>query len=583
MIEEQNQSSVSSPSPSVSHPSPSFPQQTFSQTPADSLPSPNNLSPSSTHPPSAKPTLASGATPPRQPKSLSDFMRLGVAGLFILVTGLFVYLWVPAPAQQTLLIISAMVGAYMAMNIGANDVANNVGPAVGSKAMTLMMALVVAAICEAAGALIAGGDVVNTIKSGIIDPNQIHDTRVFVWLMLASLLAGAIWLNFATAVGAPVSTTHSIVGAVLGAGLAAAGASAVNWSALGNIVLSWIISPLMGGVIAAALLYFLKYTITYKSEKSAAASKVVPWLMAVMTWVFAAYLLIKGLKHVLHIGIGFSVGASFIAAVVVFFLSKRKLSASDSAIDNSKSGVNRLFAIPLIFSAGILSFAHGSNDVANAVGPLAAIIDTIEHAKDAGFGIGGASPIPLWVMVVGGLGISVGLALFGPKLIKTVGTEITELDEMRAFCIALSAGVTVIIASQLGLPVSSTHIAVGGVFGVGFLREYLKTNYARMLEDIRQHYRDSNTGEIDDFMKRFESASLKERGQMLREMKQRQKEHGAAPISKIERKSLKSAYKKELVKRSLVIRIAAAWLITVPASALLGAMMFYMLRGMLMP
>jgi PiT family inorganic phosphate transporter len=241
----------------------------------------------------------------------------------------------------------------------------------------------------------------------------------------------------------------------------------------------------------------------------------------------------------------------------------------------TKAGVNRLFTLPLIFAAALLSFAHGANDVANAVGPLAAINDAILHG-----GIAGEASIPLWVMMVGALGIAIGLALYGPRLIRTVGSEITELDQMRAFCIAMAAAITVIVATQLGLPVSSTHIAVGAVFGVGFLREFLKASYSKMVAEIKQHHQGRDEAEIAAFLTAFRKASVARKGEMLQELK---RNSAAADFSKKERKGLKRVYKTELVKRSAVLRIVAAWVITVPVSGLLAAMLFYTIRGMMLP
>ena len=222
-----------------------------------------------------------------------EVLRLSVAIFFIL--GIIVYLSTRGEVSN-MLIIASIIGGYMAINIGANDVANNVGPAVGSRALTMAGAITIAAIFEASGALIAGGDVVSTIKKGIIDPANINDTDVFVWLMMAALLAGALWLNLATAIGAPVSTTHSIVGGVLGAGVAAGGWDVVNWAKVGQIAASWVISPVFGGVIAAGFLYLIKRTITYKKDMLAAARRMVPVLLAVMALAFATYLALKGFK-----------------------------------------------------------------------------------------------------------------------------------------------------------------------------------------------------------------------------------------------------------------------------------------------
>ncbi len=506
-----------------------------------------------------------------------ELFRLGSAILFIVLIMLFAMARGPGGPGGTLLVMAAMIGGYMALNIGANDVANNVGPAVGSHAITLTGAIIIAAVFEASGALIAGGDVVGTIKSGIIDPAQISDTDTFIWIMMAGLLAAALWLNFATAVGAPVSTTHSIVGGVLGAGVAAGGWGIADWGVVGTIAASWVISPVLGGIIAATFLYIIKRTITYQPDLLAAARKVAPILIAVMAWAFGTYLMLKGLNKVLPVSFFGASVIGLVAAGIVWVAMRRYVDQVTPDLTNDKEGVNALFTIPLIFAAALLSFAHGANDVANAVGPLAGISEAVMHGD-----IAGKAPIPLWVMLVGAAGIALGLALYGPKLIKTVGSEITELDKARAFCVALAAAITVIIASQLGLPVSSTHIAVGGVFGVGFLREYLKVSYSRMIEDIREHHRD-NVGEgetVDEFLARFEAASVQEKGDMLRTLKSG---GTAGALERSERKALQKIQRIELVKRKLLLRIAAAWVITVPAAGLLSAMIFFMIRGALLP
>ena len=251
---------------------------------------------------------------------------------------------------------------------------------------------------------------------------------------------------------------------------------------MGKIAASWIISPVLGGVIAAIFLYVIKSQILYKEDKITAAKKIVPILVAVMAAAFLTYLTLKGLKHVWKDLTEllsflpqtkkptFAIASIFgvIGAVITYVLVKPRIASKVVGMDNSRDAINLLFTIPLIFAAAMLSFAHGANDVANAVGPLAAVHDALTNLA-----VAKKAAIPLWVMVVGGVGISIGLALFGPRLIKTVGSEITELDQMRAFSIMMAAAITVVIASQLGLPVSSTHIAVGAVFGVGFLREWL--------------------------------------------------------------------------------------------------------------
>jgi PiT family inorganic phosphate transporter len=435
-------------------------------------------------------------------KSGTDFTRLGFALFFMIGVLTFSFLSNGGISNNMFLAIAALIGAYMAMNIGANDVANNVGPAVGSKALTLTTAIIIAAIFEAAGALIAGGEVVKTIKKGIIDVTAFGgNADPFIWAMMAALLAAALWLNFATMMRAPVSTTHSIVGGVMGAGIAAAGFSIISWTTMAKIAASWVISPVLGGIIAALFLFAIKKSIVFKEDKVQAAKTYVPIFVAIMSLAFVTYLTIKGLSKIWPkviemlnmlplVTMQMSQKPSFttaltlglIVAVVVYFFVKSRVSSNTTTLENTKASVNTLFTIPLIFAAALLSFAHGANDVANAIGPLAAINNAVVNG-----GISSDTSIPLWVMAVGALGIALGLALYGPKLIKTVGSEITDLDQIRAFSIAMAASITVIIASQLGLPVSSTHIAIGGVFGVGFLREWLHlTESKRTIEDDRQ-------------------------------------------------------------------------------------------------
>ena len=501
-----------------------------------------------------------------------ELFRIGVALLFI--AGIVLYLGSTGEVSF-MLVIAAMIGGYMAMNIGANDVANNVGPAVGSRALTLTGAIVIAGVFEASGALIAGGDVVSTIKKGIIDPAMINDTDVFIWLMMAALLAGALWLNLATALGAPVSTTHSIVGGVLGAGIAAGGWEIANWERMGQIAASWVISPVLGGIIAAAFLYLIKRTVTYQGDMISAAKRMVPIMIGVMAWAFGTYLVLKGLKKIWKVDLVTALAIGFVIGVVMIAITRPMVVKLADVLENSKQSVNRLFTVPLIFAAALLSFAHGANDVANAVGPLAAINDAIIHG-----GVIKKASIPLWVMMIGAIGIAIGLALYGPKLIRTVGSEITELDQTRAFCIALSAAITVIIATHLGLPVSSTHIAVGAVFGVGFLREFLKANYARMIEEIEEHHQGADRSEVEAFLERFRVANLQDKGKMLEQLKQHKME---ADLTKEERKGLKKVYRHELVKRSALLKIAAAWIITVPISGLMAAVLYFTIRGMMLP
>ena len=532
-------------------------------------------------------------------ESGTDFTRLGFALFFMIGVLTFSFLSNGGISNNMFLAIAALIGAYMAMNIGANDVANNVGPAVGSKAMTMTMAIVIAAIFEAAGALIAGGEVVKTIKKGIIDISAFGgNPDPFIWAMMAALLAAALWLNFATMMKAPVSTTHSIVGGVMGAGIAAAGFSIVSWATMAKIAASWVISPVLGGIIAAGFLFAIKKSIVFQDDKVAAAKKWVPVFVAIMSMAFVTYLTLKGLKKIWPNIIEFlnmlplismemtkkpslltALTFGLITAIVVYIMMKKKLANNTDKLKNNKASVNTLFTIPLIFAAALLSFAHGANDVANAIGPLAAINDAVVNG-----GISSKASIPLWVMGVGALGIALGLALYGPKLIRTVGSEITELDQIRAFSIAMAASITVIIASQLGLPVSSTHIAIGGVFGVGFLREYLHlTSKEPSIEENELIIQDEkeNILAYTKEMKALESQKEKGEAEYARIVELYKLIAEENKIIKSTKKDIKRTKKVEYVKRDAVKKIVAAWVITVPAAAMLAAVLFFTIKGIM--
>ena len=476
----------------------------------------------------------------------------GIALLFLALVTVTASIYFSGQPSAIIIVAAAALGGYMALNIGANDVANNVGPAVGAKALTMGGALLLAATFESAGALIAGGDVVNTISKGIVDPATI-DADTFVWLMLAALMSSALWINLATAIGAPVSTTHSVVGGVLGAGLSAAGFAAVDWMVMAGIAASWVISPVLGGIVAAAFLAFIKAFIIYQDDKIAAARRWVPVLIAVMAGAFASYLFVKGLKRLMEPSAWQVVMIGAAAFLATWAVSHRRIRRQSEGMENRNQSLRRLFTIPLICSAALLSFAHGANDVANAVGPLAAIVGTVTTNNMAS-----SVSIPLWVMLIGAVGISLGLLLFGPRLIKMVGEQITRLNPLRAFCVALSAAVTVIVASGLGLPVSSTHIAVGAVFGVGFFREWYTANSTRrrsyLERKAKQQKRPASKGAVKPAHGNDEGASA---GLSREEIKRRR-----------------------LVRRSHVMTIVAAWVITVPATAVVAALIFFTLDSL---
>jgi len=449
----------------------------------------------------------------------------GLSLLFLVGCGVAAMFLIGNNAMAIYVIIAAVAGGYMALNIGANDVANNVSPAFGSGAITLVGAIILAAIFETAGALIAGGTVVSTISKNIVNASMIPDTLTFIHIMIAALFAAALWLNLATFIGAPVSTTHSIVGAVLGSGIAAVGFNVVHWDVMMKIAASWVISPVLGGFLAAAVLAFIDRAILRKDNVLRASTRWVPVLLAIMAAAFTMYLAMKGLKKIIKIDqptiLAMGAGAFVLTAVITRPLIMR---ASDR-LENHRRGVNKLFTIPLVCSAALLSFAHGANDVANAIGPLSAVVSAVQTAELTDKAI-----IPLWTMIIGAVGIALGLALYGAKLIKKVGKHLTALNQTRAYCVCLSAAVTVIAATTLGLPVSSTHIAIGAVFGVGLYREYVINRRLRQREPL---------------FVGFESKAYNPR---------------------------------KLVRRSELFTIASAWIITVPSAAIISAVIFYLIR-----
>ncbi len=523
-----------------------------------------------------------------------DFIRLGFGLVFMVAVLAYSFMSSGGLPNNVFLAVAALFGAYMAMNIGANDVANNVGPAVGSKALTMAGAILIASIFEASGALIAGGEVVKTIKKGIIDISAFSDVNVFIWAMMAALLSAALWLNIATYFKAPVSTTHSIVGGVMGAGIAAAGFSIVSWGTMGKIAMSWVVSPVLGGVIAAFFLLMIKRTMVYKEDKIGASVTWVPIFVAIMSWAFVTYLTLKGLKKIWPSIVSFltflpdtkkpsfTVAAilGVIVAIAVYAVVKVSIIKVSSKMENSRQGVNNLFTIPLIFAAALLSFAHGANDVANAIGPLAAINDAVVTG-----GISSKAGIPFWVMAVGALGISIGLALYGPKLIRTVGGEITELDQMRAFSVAMAAAITVIIASQLGLPVSSTHIAIGGIFGVGFLREYLAENKVQDVIEYESEVIQDEKKQLKAYnneLEKLESKPHKEKEDYKRVVTLYRLIDEEEDKIKSAKKHIKSVEKVQYVRRDTIKKIVAAWIVTVPVAAVLSAGVYFMIRGIVL-
>ncbi|RDE18734.1 anion permease [Motiliproteus coralliicola] len=373
---------------------------------------------------------------------------------------------------DVLVILACVVGFFMAWGVGANDVANAMGTSVGSKALTIKQAIMIAIIFEFAGAYLAGGEVTKTIRKGIIDPSMLSGTpELLVFGMIAALLAAGIWLLIATHFGWPVSTTHSIVGAVVGFAAVGISVDAVAWGKVGKIVASWVVSPVLAGSLGYLLFRSVQKLIMDTADPFANAKKYVPMYSFLVGYIIAMVTFTKGLKH---IGLGVSFGEaalySVVAGMVVFFLAKHlQRNITQSEEENREyhfTSVEKVFGVLMMFTACAMAFAHGSNDVANAVGPLAAVVSIV----GAGGEIAQKSVMPSWILLLGGGGIVLGLIMYGHKVIATVGNNITELTPSRGFAATLAAATTVVIASGTGLPISTTHTLVGAVLGVGIAR-----------------------------------------------------------------------------------------------------------------
>ena len=468
---------------------------------------------------------------------LRSWTGVGISLVFLLITMAVAGSFATGAPGVLVIAVTAALAAYMAMNIGANDVTNNVGAAVGARAMSMGVALIIAAIFEIAGALLAGQGVAQTVASGIVDRAIFPSPDAYAWAMMAALVSAAIWINIATLANAPISTTHAIIGGVIGAGAAASGFKSVHWDSIAVIVVSWTASPILGGVIAAGFLYFIKEFIIYREDKIGAAKTWVPVLVALMAGSFAAFLANGGTNgfYDLSLGKALLVGLGF--GIATYVITRPIIRRHAEGLDNRNQSLRTLFRLPLICSAALLSFAHGANDVSNAVGPLYGVVSALRTGA-----AGGGTAIPLWVMVIGAFGISLGLLLFGPRLIRIVGNEITKLNPMRAFCVALSSAVAVLTASALAIPVSSTHIAVGAVFGVGLFREWYTRNSRRRIDYIRS------------------------RGNRVAS------EEPAANPDETRRRYL--------VRRSHFMTIVSAWIVTLPVSAALAALVFLALNAL---
>jgi PiT family inorganic phosphate transporter len=374
--------------------------------------------------------------------------------------------------QMTIyLILAGVFGLFMAWGIGANDVANAMATSVGSGALKIKQAVILAAIFEFSGAYLAGGEVTATIRKGIVEADAFHaDPNLLIWGMLASLLAAGTWLAVASRKGWPVSTTHSIVGAVVGFAAVGVGMDAVNWGKVGTIVMSWVISPLLAGTLAFLVFKSIQKLILSTEHPVKSAIKYGPIYLFMVGFLIALVTIKKGLTHV---GLNVDTDQAFLIAIALgvlvallgSYLIRRVKTDPKADKHFHYANVERIFAILMVFTASAMAFAHGSNDVANAVGPMAAVISTAQTGL-----VASKSALPGWVLLVGGIGIVFGLATFGYKVIATVGKSITELTPSRGFAAEIAAAGTVVLASFTGIPISTTHTLVGAVLGVGFAR-----------------------------------------------------------------------------------------------------------------
>lgn len=376
-------------------------------------------------------------------------------------------------ADTIILAAATLIGLYMAANIGANDLANAMGTSVGSGALTIRRAVIISIVANLLGAVLAGGHVTNTISKGMINPDLLAGAPDKLMLgMFAALLASGIWVHLATVFGMPVSTTHSIVGAVVGFGMLSVGIDAISWGKIITIAISWIVSPLSGAIIAGGIYYLIREKVLRADAPESVAQRWAPYLIGVVLLTIILSFIFKGLKN-LHLDLGFgqalliaipcAAGGGLVGSVWLrALLGRRELKEN---IQHNTSALQAFFAYLQVLTACYVAFAHGANDVANAIGPLAAIFSVVK-TKSVAMQV----EVSIWMLAIGGIAVGGGLLAFGGRVMETVGGKITELTPVRGFCAQFGAATTILVCSRLGLPVSTTHVLVGAVVGVGFMR-----------------------------------------------------------------------------------------------------------------
>lgn len=445
-------------------------------------------------------------------QSFRPVLRFGVALVFVAAVAIVAMTWIGGGHPEiAMLVAGTAVAAMLALAIGANDVSNSLGPAVGAGAIGLTTGLILVGLMQIGGAVFAGGEVTARLSDGIVMPAQ--DSAGSTTMMVSALIAASIWISLATWADAPVSTTHSIVGAIMGAGVATWGWGAVNWGSIMAIAAGWIVSPMFSGALAAGLLALFRKLVYDAPDPLAAARLWLPWMIAMMAGFFVLPLLHSGF------GWGFlgALGLALVISAAAWLHARAAITKQIAQQAKKNDALKAVFRLPLVGAALLMGFAHGSNDAANIIAPLDTIFSNAGQLDASLIG---------WAPLLVGLGISAGAVLFGRRLVHMVGSKITRLNANRAFCVSLATAITVLTASSFGLPVSTTHIAVGGVFGVGFYREWRDNQLART----------------------------------------------RAPLPAEERR------RRHLVRRSHVRTTFGAWLVTVPAAALMAAGFVWILR-----
>ncbi|MEP3116272.1 inorganic phosphate transporter [Nisaea sp.] len=464
-----------------------------------------------------------------KPVTLS-FRQCLIALIFSGIASIIGYLF-GTPEDAVFTACVALVGGYMALNIGANDVANSVGPLVGARALPLGAALLLAAIAGTAGALLAGEHVAGRIAFRIVDQEMVRDPAQFVTGMLAALLGAALWVNAANLFRAPISTTHAIIGGIVGVAVFAIGSDAIAWSEISLITFGWFLSPLLSAAAAVFILAFIKSELLEVQDKLRAARTWIPIMVAAMAALFTLYLIAKGLTNVwvptTPVLVTTVLGA-FIAALAI---SGPYIRRNSMGLANRGQAVRALFRVPLIAAGGFLAFSHGANDIANVAGPVTAILH-VQKTSDVSL----SPDIPTWVFILGALGLSCGLLFFSSGMVRVVATRITKINPIRAYAIAMATASTVTAASWIGLPVSTTQIAVGAIIGIGIYREFRaqRTLEKRGVETSTENAGTENAG------------TGKKR-------------------------------KRRLIRRDDAIRILAVWAFTFPASGLISALLFWIM------